>query len=256
MPFTEKKIREKTKLRECIQDLYDLLETMREEPESKRWLDARECMEKLVPKYSTVTVNRAKRLLGIRSERIRRHFRWRLPQHKPSVAIRALNDQKEFEMFHRDVASSTQRYEAKPGRKDLEHWLTTTVQEYMKKVNYDVPATQVYKELRSRGSGHRILFSVKKALGILSVRTKQGWRWVWAADEVRDLLEVKLAAGPVPVDKIRAEFSKRGWSALLLQEAKHRLGTVRYKTIDHRFYWYNTLAPAAIIAKKENTYQP
>lgn len=257
MTFYKKHKRSKKKLRACVEEMYGefdtLLESHRGDRDNKT-MSARDFHELLNHRYSIKTIMKAKHLLGIRSEKMRGHFYWHLPTHTPEGVSQQYHDKRveTLDKLQKEAyASYTNEWE-KPGEKNSgmvelrDHMINT--------YRCDGVAKEVYAGM-SLMFCRKTIFEVKKHLMIKSVKTKEGWRWVYASKEAIDYLERRLFSGPVPVERLEAEFQRKGWSRHVLNLCREQLGGIKFKVINGKFHWYD-INRTASVTREENSYVP
>lgn len=218
---------------------------------------------------SKMTIHRAKKALGVRSQRIRGTWYWLKPERSIDSAFKRLNDvsRPQLKAFFEYVDTNDNRFgprepvkyrdeEGKEQTRDTQHPVTTALQEYMRKRNYVAPAKKTLADL-DKIAGRTTLQHVKKALGIKSVEVGKGesskeWVWVWVAPEVLSYLEFLLVGGKlVPHDEIVHAFKKKNWPYILLRYALREEGT-QSKMINSRPHCYSV----NLMGRTRADYQP
>lgn len=258
MPFKPIRRRTKRVLRACVDDMYNEYDTLLDSTHGERQhrvLLASDILTVLLQRYSIKTIMKAKKILGITSEKMRGHFYWHLPTRTPEGVSQQYHDQRNqtLDKLAKEANESAADEWEKPGEKNS---AMKELRDHMMNTHHcDAPATDVYKGIRLMFC-HKLVFDVKKHLQIKSIKTKEQWRWVYAPPEAIDYLERRLFSGPVPVERLEAEFLRKGWSRNVLNLSRQLLGGVSYKVINGKFYWYDINRGVAQLEPVENTYVP
>lgn len=255
MSFRRRQKRLKQKLRSCVEEMYGEFDTLLETHRGLRdtaTLPANDFHELLSHRYSIKTIMKAKKMLGIRSEKMRGHFYWHLPTKTPEGVSQQYHDKKveTKDKLQNEAYVSLHNEWEKPGEK---HSGMSELRDHMTLTYHcDGIAKEVYSGIRLMFC-HKTVFEAKKYLKVKSIKTKEGWRWVYACKEALDYLEKRLFSGPVPVERLEQEFLRKGWSRNVLNLCRETLGGIHYKSIHGKFYWYDI---NHVPDNLENTYEP
>lgn len=191
-------------------------------------------------KFSSNTITQAKLELGIVSRFLDGAWWWYLP---PSM--RKPGRQKEiFSQRSNHTKDKLSVNKRKKSTRALD-WLTGIMRAH----HFDISAKDLF-QLRSleksgnRMIGMRTLISAKQSLGIVSVKTLDGWHWLWFHDEFEKWIYANIPAAEVRKEDVLKLAKKHGYSTLLVDEYLNRSKEVfecRYNRDDHKFYYHQVV---------------
>lgn len=178
--------------------------------------------------YSRPSIIKAKKLLGIQSIRRGGKWYWSFPRRAPTE-LQTKTYKEQLEAFcklnneHRRRINSFQT----PSIREL----TSLLASY----NYDVLGKVALEELTFN---RRVILRAKARLGVVSLKRKDGWHWVYPAPAVQDWLADLVAEGPRLASDILDEARRKGWSDDVVHMTRKLLGIrihigrdTRYKTV-------------------------
>jgi hypothetical protein len=105
--------------------------------------------------------------------------------------------------------------------------------------NYEVKGTEIVNALYD-AYGRRTVLKAKRDLGIRSVKRKDGWYWLWPAQEIQDWLENLLVHGPQERDDIYLAAAQKKWSKDSVDFARYKLGhgnIIQYYSPEKGWVW-------------------
>jgi hypothetical protein len=192
-------------------------------------------------KGSRLTVLRAKKAMKIRSARYRDPdsqrfivywYRGEQPLEKilaeiEKVKKKRVREKKDSFLRNHGVADECQLY----------------VRDFMtaEGTGYEVKGTQLIEALREIYT-RRTIVKAKQALGIVSIKRKDGWYWLWPAQEVQDWLEnLLIDTAPLPKERIYDMARDKGWSPDTVNLAREKLGRGEIQEVwnDSEWCWYS-----------------
>lgn len=184
--------------------------------------------------YSPPTIIRAKRILGIKSQRREGFWFWSFPKYSSSEALKLVHERKIEEM---DLARTEIQ--------NLQRAASVTMQELFISGGLYLRNVDVLREMDIRGYSRSTTLKVKAQLGIISQKIEEdGWMWIWGYRPVQDWLEAFLSTGPQPVDKIYIEaFSEHDWRKEIIDVARKAVPTIRLKFFNSIQYWVDLNSP-------------
>lgn len=218
--------RKNSRMYTLITEIYNNFEPLISSPDPNKPVLAlpAETFGYLENEYSSPTVIKAKKILGIDSRRTKKGWVWCIPRYAPDEAMQKLHD-KQMESLNEPLEQM--REHARPS--------AVALAEIMAEFNYDAAANDVIEALPFKRT---TIVRMKSLLGIVSVKRANIWRWVYPSKEIQDWLLEQMNDGPVGLEHLFALARQREWSEDVVKFARLALGGIQSRIVDGKISWY------------------
>jgi hypothetical protein len=186
---------------------------------------------------SHVSIIRARRALGVISQKIAGRWYWMYPK-------RTLAEALEY-MSARHVHNKGNAYKAPQDftqrhAEEAQEQLTEYLSRYSNYCSSALDARDYLRGLHIHTTG-KAISTARKEMEIKNVLIDGHWYWVWGGPEVQEWLESVLENGPVPEDDVlKKAWEEKKWSSHVVFNARYRLGHMIPKTvINGKLCWYD-----------------
>ena len=209
----------KGKQYELMMDIYEIFITASDNFAGKHVrLPATE-FDKFEQSHSPMSLNRVKKILGIKSIRKGGKWWWTFPLRSPSEAMDKIHERrvKDYNPYREEL-------------KQLDRPRAKELHEIMKEHHNEILNTEALHLMERAGYVRHTILSTKSMLGIISKKTRGAWMWYYVDQELIDWLEAKLSTGPVPMTQIFIEAEdEKNWSEDLMRIAQKAMTHIKMK---------------------------
>jgi hypothetical protein len=183
---------------------------------------------------SKLTLGRARKLLHIKTQRARPR-----PE-SPYITLWYRGTRSLTAALREIEKEERQQTEARPASSALSD-CAHMVESFMtaEGTHYEVKGTDVVAALHVL-RGRRTVLKAKNSLGIRSIKRKDGWYWLWPAQEIQDWLENLLVHGPQERSDIYKQAAEKKWSKDSVDFARYKLGhgnIIQYYSPEKGWVW-------------------
>jgi hypothetical protein len=201
-----------------MQDIYEMFTQASEQAGKNIRLPAT-TFQPLYATHAVMTVNRAKKVLGIRSLRKSGKWWWTFPLHAPTEALEKVHQRrvKEYNPYLTEM-----KYLRRPIAQKLTGILIDNGNEMRN--------TQVLRLMEMDGYSRATVLVAKAKLGIISRKHDGVWVWYYIDERITTWLIDRLASGPVPEQQLFIEaLDDHNWSEQVVRMAKKVMPHIQLK---------------------------
>jgi hypothetical protein len=227
-PVERPKIRPGGRLYHLVNEIYDRF-VDRDTPSLSRPHLAATDFDDLREQYANITINKARRYLGIRSIRHNGRWWWKFPRHSAREA---------FAESHRLITAEMNPYAAELSR--LNRPSCRELLRIMEDHRLSIRNHFAYEYMRLSGYTRNTTNVTKSILGISSKKIDGEWYWLYVPSYVKDWIVSKFSIEKIEVeDLFDMAANERGWIKDIVQVALEREKRIQVDNIGGKWVCYN-----------------